>query len=132
MNWIKIMVMFIAGFIMTGICIGQDHEHHSGSIKKENMKHIKDVHDSTRSLSVQTLFKGLDGTVKALQIKKGGLLESHITKTDALLVCISGEVAFENENGLKQTLQAGEYLAIEPLVKHWVNGIQDSQLLLIK
>ena len=37
-----------------------------------------------------------------------------------------------NEKNEKYTLQAGDFYHIEPNVKHWVKGIQDSQLLLLK
>jgi quercetin dioxygenase-like cupin family protein len=41
-------------------------------------------------------------------------------------------VIFENENGLKETLKAGDYVNIESMVKHWVEGVIESQLILIK
>ncbi len=60
------------------------------------------------------------------------LLAEHITKSPALLLCVKGEVLFENENGLKVTLKSGDYLDIEPMVKHWVKGVASSQLVLMK
>jgi len=39
---------------------------------------------------------------------------------------------FENEKGVKETLITGDYVNIEPMVKHWVEGILESQLILIK
>jgi quercetin dioxygenase-like cupin family protein len=42
------------------------------------------------------------------------------------------KAVFENETGLKETLKSGDYVNIEPMVKHWVKGIKESQLLLIK
>ena len=63
---------------------------------------------------------------------QGGKLKEHITKTPALLICMEGEVIFENENGIKETLIPGDYVHIEPMVKHWVEGTIESQLLLIK
>lgn len=39
---------------------------------------------------------------------------------------------FENEKGLKEILLPGDYVNIEAMVKHWVKGIADSQLILIK
>lgn len=63
---------------------------------------------------------------------QGEKLKEHITKTPALLICMEGEVIFENENGIKETLMSGDYVNIEPMVKHWVEGINESQLILIK
>ena len=39
---------------------------------------------------------------------------------------------FENETGTKETLSTSDYVHIEPMVKHWVIGLLDSQLLLVK
>lgn len=96
------------------------------------IKTLQSIHDSTKSLSVNILFKGTEGTTRSLQIKKDGLLPEHTTKTEALLICVNGEVVFENEKNEKYTLKAGDFCHIEPNVKHWVKGIQDSQLLLLK
>lgn len=85
-----------------------------------------------KAVSAKPLFKTTEGTVTALQILKDALLKEHITKVPALLVCVKGEVFFENEKGIKQTLVNGDFINIEPLVTHWVRGVQDSQLLLIK
>ena len=43
-----------------------------------------------------------------------------------------GQVIFENETGAKETLSTGDYVHIKPMVKHWVIGLLDSQLLLVK
>lgn len=96
------------------------------------MSNISALHEAGQDVSAKPFFKGEDGTVAALQIQKNGFLKEHITKVEALLVCVSGEVVFENEKGFKQTLINGDYIKIEPMVKHWVKGVQDSQLLLIK
>lgn len=96
------------------------------------MNNISSMHDSIEPVSAKLLFKGQEGTVNALQIKKDGLLDKHTTKVEALLVCVAGRVVFENEKGFKQTLTNGDYVNIEPMVMHWVRGEEDSQLLLIK
>lgn len=96
------------------------------------IKTLQSIHDSTKSLSVNLLFKGKEGTTRSLQINKDGLLPEHTTKTEALLICVSGEVVFENEKNEKYTLKAGDFYHIEPNVKHWVKGIHNSQLLLLK
>ena len=93
---------------------------------------IKDKHASDKGVSAQALFKGDTGVVAALQILAGELLAEHMTKTATMLLCVKGEVVFENENELKETLKSGDYLDIEPMVKHWVKGVADSQLVLMK
>jgi quercetin dioxygenase-like cupin family protein len=93
---------------------------------------IKELHIQEKPVSATSLFKSELGNATAIQILQGGKLKEHITKTPALLICIEGEVIFENENGIKETLIQGDYVHIEPMVKHWVEGTIESQLLLIK
>lgn len=106
------------------------------SINNEsNMKQaqsINHLHKSDTPVSAQILFKGIEGVTRSLQINKGGLLKEHITETEALLVCVAGEVKYEDEKKNSYILKQGEYIKIEPKVKHWVTGIENSQLLLIK
>ncbi len=93
---------------------------------------IKDLHIQEKPVSATSLFKSEFGNATAIQILKGEKLKEHVTKTPALLICIDGEVIFENEKGLKETLLSGDYVNIEPMVKHWVEGTIESQLILIK
>jgi quercetin dioxygenase-like cupin family protein len=93
---------------------------------------IKELHTQEKPVSAISLFKSELGNATAIQILQGGKLKEHITKTPALLICVEGEVVFENENGIKETLFSGDYIHIEPMVKHWVEGTIESQLILIK
>ncbi len=94
---------------------------------------LRDKHTADKPVSASLLFKGEEGTsATALQILKGQQLKEHLTRVPAMLVCISGKVIFENENGLKESLSSGDYIHIEPMVKHWVDGLEDSQLIVIK
>ncbi|MCC6413589.1 MAG: hypothetical protein IT270_18165 [Saprospiraceae bacterium] len=102
------------------------------NLTSRNMTNISSMHEPTKAVSAKPLFKGQEGTVNALQIQKDGLLDKHTTKVPAILICVAGEVVFENEKGFKQTLSNGDYVNIEPMVTHWVKGLEDSQLLLIK
>ena len=93
---------------------------------------IKDLHTKLKPVSAIPHFKAAEGNVTAIQILNNQLLKEHTTKTPALLVCVIGEVVFENEKGLKEILLPGDYITIEPMVKHWVTALADSQLILIK
>jgi quercetin dioxygenase-like cupin family protein len=93
---------------------------------------IKDLHTRENPVSAAVLFKNECGNATAIQIIKGGKLKEHVTKTPALLLCLEGEVVFENEMGEKKVLYPGDYINIEPMVKHWVEGISESQLVLMK
>ena len=93
---------------------------------------IKDLHTKLKPVSAIPHFKAEEGNVTAIQILNNQLLKEHTTKIPALLVCVTGEVVFENERGIKENLLPGDYVNIEPIIKHSVKGIEDSQLLLIK
>jgi quercetin dioxygenase-like cupin family protein len=79
-----------------------------------------------------SIFKSDLGNATAIQILAGEKLKEHITNLPALLICIAGKVVFENEKGENETLIPGDFVNIEPMVKHWIVGLLTSQLLLIK
>lgn len=93
---------------------------------------IKELHTQDKPVSAASLFKSELCNATAIQILKGQQLKEHVTKVPALLICIEGKAIFENEKGLKETLLPGDYINIEPIVKHWIEGITDCQLVLIK
>lgn len=93
---------------------------------------IKELHTQDKPVSATSLFKSELGNATAIQILKGQQLKEHVTKVPALLICIEGKAIFENEKGLKETLLPGDYINIESMVKHWIEGITDCQLVLIK
>lgn len=93
---------------------------------------IADLHSSDKGLSTGFILKTDNSSALSIQILKGHQLKEHITKIPATLICVSGSVLFENEKGLKETLIPGDYMLIDPLVKHWVDGLEDSQLVLVK
>lgn len=93
---------------------------------------IKDLHNNDKELSALSLFKGEIGAAVAMQIKENGELKEHITKTPALLLCVSGSVIYEDETKEKVTLNHGDYYQITPNVKHWLVAKSDAQLVLFK
>ena len=93
---------------------------------------IKQLHTQEKPVSAISLFKSELGNATAIQILQGETLKEHITKTPTLLICVEGEVVFENEKGIKEALKSGDFVNIEPMVKHWVEGTIKSQLILIK
>jgi quercetin dioxygenase-like cupin family protein len=93
---------------------------------------IKDLHQDTKAISTAPLFKTTDGNVTSIQILADEQLKEHITKVPALLLCVTGDAVFENENGVKHKLTTGEYVNIEPNTRHWINAKSTSNLLLIK
>lgn len=100
---------------------------------KTNTKmNLAELHTEDKAVQTKMMFATTEGKVVSLQIQKDKQLKEHITIVPALLVCVKGEVVFENEKGISITLLSGDYVNIEPNVKHWVNAKTDSNLLLIK
>ena len=93
---------------------------------------IKELHTKEKTVSAISIFKSALASATAIQILPGGKLKEHISKAPAFLICIEGKVVFENEKGLKEILSPGDYINIEANVKHWIDGIIDSYLLLVK
>ena len=93
---------------------------------------VKDLHPEAKAISTASLFKTAEGTVTSIQLMSDEQLKAHITKVPALLLCVTGEAQYENEYGIKLTLTTGDYVNIEPQVKHWVNAKATSNLILIK
>ena len=98
---------------------------------KSTTLNLKNLHTEKKEVQTSVLFESKDKVI-SLQIAKNGQLAEHFTKIPALLVCVSGKGSFEDENGQKINLQSGDYVKIEPNVKHWVDAFEDSNFLLIK
>lgn len=92
---------------------------------------LKDVFTELSPLQTKKMFTPAEGVV-TIQLMKSAKLKEHTTKVPAFLVCVSGEVDFENEKGVKEKLHSGDFVNIEPAVKHWLTAESDSLLLLIK
>lgn len=93
---------------------------------------LKELHTEAKGVQTNMLFPATDVKVISLQISKDSTLEEHVTKVPALLVCVSGNAVYEDEKGTKAVLFSGDFVKIEPNVKHWVNGLENTNLLLIK
>ncbi|MBK6840084.1 MAG: hypothetical protein IPG90_18875 [Bacteroidetes bacterium] len=93
---------------------------------------IKELHTTEKEVSAVSFFKSDQANATALQILSGGKLNEHITKVPALLICLGGKVIFRNENGIELPLFSGDFIIIEPMVKHWIEAELTTQLVLIK
>ena len=93
---------------------------------------LSEIHSDIEEVSAKPISRETGGKAIAIQLLKGGRLKEHITKTPAVLVCVLGEVAYEDEKNARVVLRPGDYYEIEPMVKHRVSGLADSQLILIK
>lgn len=93
---------------------------------------IKTLHQNDKEVSAIGLFKGEIGSATAMQLQANGHLKEHLTKTPALLLCISGRVTYNDENERTVTMESGDYVQIIPFVKHWLHADVISQLVLLK
>ena len=92
---------------------------------------LKDVFTESKPLQTKKIFASNE-SVTTIQLMASAQLKEHTTKVPAFLVCVTGEVFFENEKGTKEKLLSGDFINIEPAVKHWLDAQSDSLLLLIK
>lgn len=90
------------------------------------------LHNQDKEVSAKMFFKGEKGMATAIQLHKTGILKEHVTQVPALLLCIKGKVMYQDETGKDTELNAGDYLQIPPKVKHWLEGREDAQLVLLK
>lgn len=92
---------------------------------------IAALHPSNKGVSAKSLFKGELGTATAIQLERNGTLKEHITKVPALLLCVVGEVTYHDEERAID-LKPGDYVAITPEVKHWLQAAEKAQIILLK
>ena len=86
---------------------------------------------SDKPVSTRNLLHG-NAVVTLMQVKEGGEVSEHQSKTPAMLILISGEVSYVEEHrevSLKKTL---DFVEIKPHVTHKLVGKSDATLLLIQ
>ena len=93
---------------------------------------LRALHQKEKEVSATSLFKGEIGSATAIQLQEKAELKEHITKTPALLLCVTGKTIYEDETGQKAELLPGDYINIIPNVKHWLVASKLSELVLFK
>ncbi|WMN06289.1 cupin domain-containing protein [Marivirga arenosa] len=97
------------------------------------MKHIKELHEKNKGVSAKPIFKSsLGGNTTSIQLLKNEKLKEHSSKTDALLICIEGKVLYQDKDNNKYELKPGYYVEIKANVKHELESILESHLILIR
>ena len=102
-----------------------------GATSKYPKMTINELFTADKAVQTKVLFQGTEAKSIALRIKAGEELKEHISKTDALLLCISGKAVYHDESG-ETLMNAGDYVAITQNVKHRVEAIVQSDFLLMK
>lgn len=93
---------------------------------------LKNLHTETKAVQTKLLFSATEGKVISLQIAAGEQLKEHLSKVPALLVCVSGNAIYKDEKESVFNLKSGDYVNIEPDVKHRIDAVEESNFLLIK
>jgi len=93
---------------------------------------LKDLHLGNNEVSAKSISASVISNITAIEILRGKLLKEHMTKSPAVLLCILGAVEYEDETGQKIVLNSGDFHHIAPMIKHWVKGLEDSELILVK
>ena len=93
---------------------------------------LQDLHDKSKGVSALSLFTSLENTVISIQLHQKEELKEHITKIPALLLFVLGSVRYIDENAETTHLLPGQYVEIPALLKHRLEALEDSQLILVK
>lgn len=93
---------------------------------------LKSFHTENKELQTKLIFSTIEGKVVSIQLEKDAVLKEHITKVPAFLLCVEGNVVYEDENGIVEHINQGDFVEINPNVKHWLTSKVSSNLILIK
>ena len=90
----------------------------------------KNIIFQAKGKNVKPLFS--DGfKVAGIGLKKGQILEKHSTPQSAFLFIYQGKVEYRTAN-MSHTLNAGDFIKINPKEEHEIQAIKDSRLILVK
>ena len=93
---------------------------------------LTNLHTENKAVQTNMLFSTTEGKVISLQIASGEHLKEHLSNVPALLVCVSGNAIYKEGNDKTIELKSGDFVNIEANVKHSIDAIAESNLLLIK
>lgn len=93
---------------------------------------LNELHDKAKGVSAIPLFTAQNNMVISIQLNQNETLKEHITKVPALLICVLGTVRYIDENSHEVTLVPGQYVEIPEMVKHKLEALENSQLILMK
>jgi quercetin dioxygenase-like cupin family protein len=76
-----------------------------------------------KKTSTNQYFKNTtEGKVISTAIAAGEHLKEHLSKVPALLVCVSGNAIYNEDNGTTVELKAGDFVHIEANVQHSIDA----------
>ena len=91
------------------------------------------IPESEKAISTKRILneKG-NGTATLLQLNKGALLKKHHSKTNAVLILLTGKAIYEEDERTVLLAAPNDWVDIPEMVVHEVLGEEDSLLLLIQ
>jgi quercetin dioxygenase-like cupin family protein len=93
---------------------------------------LKNPHIENKPVQTNVLFSGTEYKVIVLQIASGEYLKKHLSKVPTLLVCVSGNVIYNEDNKTTVELKTSGFVHIEANVQYSIDTITESNFLLIK
>jgi mannose-6-phosphate isomerase-like protein (cupin superfamily) len=84
-----------------------------------------------RMISVKNILKE-EGNATLIKIKENGVLKEHQSKTNALLILLSGKATYEEADRTVLLSDPHDFVRIPEKLTHKVTGEEDSLLLLIQ
>ena len=91
----------------------------------------KEIENTEKAISVKKILKEV-GTATLIKISEGETLEEHQSRTNALLVLLSGKAVYEEADRTVILSEVHDYVRIPEKVTHKVFGEQESLLLLVQ
>lgn len=94
-----------------------------------NFKDLAQLTD--KDVFLKKVTKGV-ATSSLIQLKKDAILKDHQSRTDALLIMVSGKVTYEEETRQEHLVASWDYVLIPAQVTHRLVAEEESHLLLIQ
>lgn len=94
---------------------------------------IKDINSQLEynGLKTNKLVSNDTGNIILIALEKGATLASHVSNTDASILVLEGNIAFEI-NGKTHEMEANDLYAFKKDEVHEIRAHDDSKVLLIK
>ena len=95
------------------------------------MNLLEIISTTEKAIATKNILKE-NGSATLIKIQKNALLDKHQSRTNALLVLLSGKAIYEEEDRKIVLSETNDFVKIPEKVTHKVKGEEDSLLLLIQ
>lgn len=95
------------------------------------MPQINELIEATKAVNTARIFEEIEGDQMLIKLNPDAELKRHTSKVSAVLLCLEGEVRYQQED-LTVTLAPSDYVVIKSEVVHWLNSDVGCLCLLMK